>query len=235
MSAKTWTTSDIRKLAKRTVDGRTAIATSRGEYFRALIETTQADLKNGGPDQTAAVQLAALKAVHRRFYPVVQEATTTKDIEHAERLSKAESRRRSLERNRRTNFARSAYGTIRRWLRAPGHDLLKLNAQGVTKSQLLTEAPPTRKHALTPERVQAKADRLIGGIVGFAEQVAKSDRAQAANLVHEIVQRLYQKVLGLQPTKNASVATNEGRPLIVGRKVFLPANDGITVSRSKAA
>src|SRR5581483_6108810 len=189
--------------ALQTVEGKQAIVTARGAYFRALIETTQAELAETKPDaRDARGQLTALRLVHKKFYPVVQEATTTEDIEHNPRLSKEERRRRALIRNRRTNFARTAYGTIRRWLRAPNHDLMTLNTAKVTKADLLADAPPTRKHALTPERVQARADSLIDRVVSYAKQVAKMDPMQGARVLSEAVERLYQHMttIGIRST-----------------------------------
>jgi hypothetical protein len=220
MNVKTWSVSEIRALARQTVDGRKAISTARGAYFRALIETSQAEL-GGKADQAA--QLAAVKAVHRRFYPVVQEATTTPDIVIDKKATPAERKRRALERNRRTNFARSAYGTIRRWLRAPDHDIMKLDASKATKSQLLEDAPPTRKHALTRQRVHARASKLIDRLLLFTKQLSKSDQAQAAEIVHEAVNRLFKQLAAnVTATTDASVAAQEGRPLRVGRAMFIP-------------
>lgn len=225
MAAKMWSRGDIRNLARQTVDGRSAIVTARGAYFRALVESAQAKL-DGNADPVA--QMAALKAVHRTFYPVVQEATATPDIRLDKKVPPLERKRRALERNRRTNFARSAYGTIRRWLRAPGHDLLKLDTEKVTKAQLLEQAPPTRKHALTSERIQMRADRLVGQLVGFTRQIAKVDQAQAAKVVEAAMQQLMKFTAShVQATTDASVAAREGRPLRVGKNVFMPATDGM--------
>ena len=193
MTAKTWTTSEIRALARQTVDGKKAIATARGAYFRALIETTQAELGTGKSDQAA--QLSALKSVHRKFYPVVQEATLTDDIAPNSKLAAPERKRRANERNKRTNFARTAYGTVRRWLRSPTHDLMKLDAKTTTKSQLLKDAPPTRPHALTAERIQRKVHKLVGGVSDFARQVAKADQTAAISVLKDAIERL-QKQLG---------------------------------------
>lgn len=221
MTLKTWTPAEVRAIARQTVEGRKAIAVGRGSYFRALVETTQVEL-GGKADQ--AGQLAALKAVHKRFYPIVQEATTTEDIAVSPRAAPAERKRRALERNRRTNFARSAYGTIRRWLRAPDHDLMKLDAAKTTKSQLRDDAPPTRKHALTPERVQARAGKLIEGLVAYTRQVAKTDQAQATIVLRAAMDRLFKQLTaGVQATTDASVSVHESRPLRVGRAVFMPA------------
>lgn len=225
MSVKMWSLGDIRSLARQTVDGRSAIVTARGAYFRALVESAQAKL-DGNAD--SAAQMAALKAVHRAFYPIVQEATTTPEIRLDKKVPPAERKRRALERNRRTNFARHAYSTIRRWLKASGHDLLKLDAKTVTKPQLLADAAPIKPHALTPQRIQARADRLIDQLVGFTKQIAKADQAQAARVVEAAMQQLLKfTTANVQATTDASVAAREGRPLRVGKNVFMPTTEAM--------
>src|SRR5579859_2247751 len=131
MNAKVWNAGEIRKIARQTIEGREVVATARGTYLRALVETAQAEL-GGSAGQDA--QLTALRAVHRRFYPIVRDAIATDELILAAGFAK---KKVAIERNRRLNFARSAYGTIRRWLRSPSHDLIKLDATKVTKSQLL--------------------------------------------------------------------------------------------------
>lgn len=217
MTAKTWTPSEIRALARQTVDGRAVITTARGAYFRALIETTQAELASKADN---AASLAALKVVHRKFYPVVQEAIATDAI-----LLEAGFARKdvALERNRRLNFARSSYGTIKRWLRDPEHDIMKLNAAKTSKQQLLNEAPPSKKHALTRERAQKKANKLIGDLLGFTKQLSKADEAQAREVLNQAIVKLTMQFTdSTRTTTDASVATAEGRPLRVGRAVFVP-------------
>lgn len=205
---KAWNAGEIRALARKTVDGRQAITTARGVYLRALVETAQTEIGGGTASQEA--QLTALKAVHRRFYPIVQEAIATDKIILATGVTRKDV---ALERNRRLNFARSAYGTIKRWLRASGHDLMKLDGHKVTKTQLLNEAPPTRAHALTPERVQKKAGKLIDGLLGFTRQIAKVDQAQAEKILQQAMNRLTQ-ILG--DVKHVHVAVQERRPLRTG-------------------
>jgi hypothetical protein len=227
MNAKTWSTSEIRALARQTVDGRKQMSTARGAYFRALIETAQVEI-GGKADQAA--QRLAVRAVHRRFYEVVEEAIASDEI-----LIEAGIPRKgvALERNRRTNFARSAHTTVQRWLRAAGHDLMKLDASKVTKSQLLNEAAPTRKHALTQERVQARAGKLIDQLLTFTKQLAKSDQSQAAAIVHEAVNRLFKQLAAnVTATTDAAVAVSEQRPLRIGRSIFLAAE---TVKQRHAA
>lgn len=217
MTAKAWSAGEIRAIARQTVDGRKAISTARGAYFRALVETAQAEL-GGKADQSA--QLAAVKAVHRRFYPVVQESIATDELIAKDGFPR---KKIALERNRRMNFARSAYGTIRAWLRAEGHDLMKLDSQKVTKSQLLSESPPSRKHALTQERINVRAKKLTDGIVGFARQIAKADQAQGAHVANMAIEALVKFLVGdVSVTRDAHVAANESRPLAAAGKLFWP-------------
>lgn len=216
--SKAWTEAAIRDLARQTVDGRQQTLAARGLYFRALVETAQTEL-GGKAGQEG--QRAAIKAVHRRFYPIVQKAIATDEIIAAAGFTRKQI---ALERNRRLNFARSAHGTIQRWLRAEGHDLIKLDSQKVTKSQLLNEAPPTRKHALTPKRVKQRADKLIGGLLIFTRQIAKADQEQAAVVANDAIEQLIKLTARLgaerKTTTDASIAAKEMRPLKVGSRTF---------------
>lgn len=216
---KAWTAGEIRALARQTIDGRKTMTTARGAYFKAVIETAQADL-GGKADREA--QLAAVKAVHRRFYPVVQEAIATDEVILKDGFPR---KNVALERNRRLNFARSAYGTIRRWLRAEGNDLMKIDPVKVTKSQLLSEAPPTRKHALTKQRIQARARKLTEGLLGFTRQIAKIDQEQAASVANEAIEALVKLLAATASvTRDAQVAADEQRPLVVAGTVFWPTD-----------
>src|SRR6185437_4599426 len=103
MNTKTWTPADIRKLACQYADGKKTAVTARGQYFRALVETSQMEL-DGTADQAA--QRTAVRAVHRRFYAIVEEAIASDEV-----LLEAGIPRKRIgkERNRRTNFARSSH------------------------------------------------------------------------------------------------------------------------------
>ena len=228
MISKAWTDGAIRALARKTIEGKEMLLAARGEYLKALVETAQAELGGRGGQEG---QRAAVKLAHSRFYPVVLEVVTTSEIAKSDKVTKQEKRRRALERNRRSNFARSAYGTIRRWLRAEGHDLMKLDAQKVTKSQLINEAPPARKHALTARRVQQRAAKLIGGFLAFTRQVAKTDEIQANAVAVEALDQITKVIakLGMEKkhTTDAQVAAKEMRPLRVGGNTFWPVETRI--------
>lgn len=226
MGLKSWTESEVRAIARQFVEGRQKNLQARGEYFRALVETAQAEL---GGESGKDGQLAALRAAHHRFYPVVQKAIATDEI-----LIEAGFARKdvALERNRRLNFARSSYGTIRSWLRAEGHDLMKLNAKTVTKSQLENDSPLRRKHPLTSKRINARAKKYLGTLLDFTKEIAKVDQAQAVMVVEKALERFIQLSAQLRggerkTTTDAKVAVLEMRPLKIGKDVFWPAEQRI--------
>lgn len=101
---------------------------------------------------------------------------------------------------------------------------MKLDASKVTKSQLLNEAPPVRKHALTPRRVQQRAAKLIGGLLSFTRQIARDDGVQANAVAVEALDQLTQLIQKLgtdkKTTTDAAVAAKEMRPLRVGSKTY---------------
>lgn len=216
---KAWTESDIRALARRVIEGKEKLIEARGEYLRALVSTAQIEL---GGQAGQAGQRAAVKAAHDRFYPEVTKSIATDAIIAAAGFARKDV---ALERNRRTNFARSAYGTIRRWLRAEGHDLMKLDPEKVTKSQLLKEAPPTRKHALTSKRIKQRTKTLIGGLLDYTRQIAKVDEEQATAMANDAIEQLIKLVARMgaerKSTTDAAVAARENRPLKVGSRTFM--------------
>lgn len=225
MTSKAWTNADIRALARETVDGRQKTLAARGSYFRALVETAQAEL-GGKAGQEG--QVAAVKAAHSRFYPIVQEAIATDDILTAAGFARRDV---ALERNRRMNFTRSAYGTIKRWLRGEGHDLMKLDATKVSKSQLLNEAPPPKRHTMNAKRINARAKKHIKDLTNFTRQIASVDPDQANVVAQDALEQIIKLIARLgterKTTTDAKVAAAEMRPLKVAGRVFWPAEQQI--------
>lgn len=174
---KTWSADRIRALARETVDGRRALNNARGEYLKALVGTAQAEIGDAKLDQAA--QRSAVSSVSQRFQEYVMEAIATDEI-----LAAAGIARKDIadERNRRLNFVRTNLHAVRRWLRAPGHDLMKLDAAKVTKQQLLRDAPPANKHVLTRKRVQSKYDTQIKKLLDFLKATREYDPNLAADL-----------------------------------------------------
>lgn len=186
---KTWSANDIRALARQTVEGRRAVSTARGEYLKALIGTAQLEIGDAKLDQAA--QRRAVSEVSQRFQELVISAIATDEILSAAGIAKKDI---ADERNRRINFVRTNLHAVRRWLRASGHDLMKLDVNKVTKSELLADSPPANKHALTRRRVQAKAEKQIVTLLKFLKEIAKADQAHAGAIATDLAHRLMTQV-----------------------------------------
>lgn len=148
------TPADIATLTRAYSEAIDASSNVRGHYFRALIATTQAEL-GSKPRQRSAeasptleaegirTQLAAVDAVHERFYAVVLDTVNGN----------------ADERNRRSNFARSAVSTVRAYVRA-GFDITLVAAARATKAALAALIPTTRR---ARESRQGAGCRSLGG------------------------------------------------------------------------
>lgn len=216
---------DIRTLAQKSANAVTTIATTRGVYLRALVFTARSELKNG---EAVPAQLAALRAVHSRFYPAVLEAVTTSDIARAPRASSEERHRRALERNRRSNFARSSYSTIRTWLKAGGHSLFSLKPT-FTKGQLDAEVPAKEARKVTPEKIKSRVDGLVKRLLEQTRTLAGISPEQGRAVLDEAMNRLAQELFAgaVQATTDANVAAAEHRPLRAGKHVFWPTESQV--------
>lgn len=211
--------SDIKELVTQGVRAEHTLQSTRGLYFRALIGTTQA---RGGDGAT-------LRAVHQEFYAVVLEAVVTPDIAKASRVLPEEKKRRARERNRRSNFARSAYGTIRRWLSIEGHDLMSLKPAKVTKTQLMAETPTRVRKPLSEDKAAKRCEALMGRVLDFTRTLAASRPDQARKLLDEAINRAVQELArgAITPTTDAAAAQEEHRPLRIGKTLFWPTETQI--------
>jgi hypothetical protein len=215
------TVEDIKELARSAL-GATA---AQGTYLSALLGTAQAEIR-GAKAQEEGSELKALTIVHKRFYAAVLEIVITPDLADAPRLKQAEKTRRSLERNRRSNFARSAYSTIRAWAKAAGHDLMALKPDKVTKAQLTAETPKrhTATRAPKPEKIQAKVDALVESLLNSTRQLAHADPVQARTVLDSAMQKLARELFqgAVQPTNDPIIAAKEHRPLKAANTMFWP-------------
>src|SRR4051812_48680105 len=100
------TDDQVRLLAGRYATGLQAQDSVKGCYLRVL---TAATIKAAKPAKGKASEiLTHLEAVHESYYALVMKGVTTPDIADDEKLDQEQRTIRSLERNRRSNFARSA-------------------------------------------------------------------------------------------------------------------------------
>lgn len=149
-------------------------------YLRSLVGTTRATIEADKVDHDTRAHANVAKRVHGLFYPDILRGVTTPDIQHVNGIGAAESRRRSLERNQRSNFARSADSTLRKWIEAGG-DVTRLDPKIVTKSSLYESA---------------KAMRAEPGIAAMAPapRNAASDYTITMGACHEAFSRLCKKL-----------------------------------------
>src|ERR1700761_925407 len=122
----------VSDIATSIFSSQSTITQGRQSYLRTLIEATQDELANkkGEPQPR---QLAALKAVHNRFYGIILRA--------AQSFVPKTQRDRSVALHARANFARTALSRVRNHIKA-GQDIVALSAAKATAASL--SRPPDR-------------------------------------------------------------------------------------------
>jgi len=223
--------SDITALARAALVGDKV----PGTYLRALVATSQVRVglesprtsalrgRIGEPDDIDA-DIAAITAVHDEFYALVLKAVTTEDIAPEKGLRKAESARRAKERNRRSNFARSAKSTLVKYVRAGGN-VRGLCVLTVSKRQLreLT-AQKQGKHTASAEE---QAKRFGTRIVRALEEMKEQDESLAQLALQEALQALSIRSAdwsSKRPTTSAKKAIEQGQLLKTDDGLFWPVS-----------
>lgn len=185
---------DIRELATDSLKARSSLDKTRSTYLRALIGTTQAEVRETKADTDE--QLSIARRVHRRFFEIV-EATVMKDVKPAQATH---------ERQRRTGFARSASSTLNSWLKVAGHDILKLKPEEVTKGMLAKQAAPRNPHTPTEERTRAKTHKYMDWLLASIKPFAAVDGATAREILQDAVNQLTGELRKLAPGTKAGVS-----------------------------
>lgn len=184
------TDQDILDLATTVLAASQQSDTGRRNYLKTLVATAQKELgvaprlrSTPGADKLDAEatkqQIAALNAVHERFYAIVTQV--------AQESVPVGTKDRGIEVNRRTNFARTALSAIRRWVRA-GNDLTALAARSVTKAALAIDAP--RRRRPTPAALSRRVRRDGKHLVSTFRLWVSQDQEQASAGLRALVDRL---------------------------------------------
>lgn len=226
------TADEIEKLAGIRFESQTQADRAQGAYFRVLLAATQKELQ-GRPtlrrskSKTAAAALTeteiaehleTFETVNALYYAAVIRGSVTPDVADSESLKPDERRERSLARNRRTNYARTAATALRNYIRA-GLDVRALVVPTVTKGMLVAAASGTRP-ATDPV---ARAERAVARLMHQVESLGEGKAAR--ELLQTLMTRtadLYTKVGGKITTKPA-IALAEKRPLQTPQGTFFPA------------
>lgn len=191
----------------------------RAHYLRALVATTQYELGAKPRQRTAGdieptldrdtVQkhLTALETVHEKFYAVVLENINGN----------------ADERNRRSNFARSAVSTVRAFVRT-GRDITLLAAARLTKAALAVEAV-RRRRPPSLDVLRKRATRVMDALSTIGDQLIKADRAMAVEVLEAAIAKLSARLASVagKPTTDAKRAVREHLPLKTRAGTFYPA------------
>lgn len=193
------TESQVESLAREIVTSADLTNGGRTTYLRVLVTHIQAKLGavKRGKTLSASTQLDVLTDVSTRLYAAVLRGITTPDLEAADGLDQVELTRRSIERNRRSTFARSAKSTLIAWVRMGG-DVRALVADEVTRDPLAAEVRSKRG----VNGVAYALDKHKNAIVRLIEAEAVKD-PHAARLDAEAAIETLQALLdGMSPSGN---------------------------------
>lgn len=224
---------EVETLARDRYTNAHAVSLADGTYLKVILVASQANL---GPARRSKgllkkadseAQAKVLGDVHERFYPHVLKGITTDDIANEENLTTVESRRRSLERNRRSAFARSAKSTLLLYVEAGG-DLRSLDAALTSKESLrkaLAPPEPTDRIARQIQRSQKALMRAIARQVRrdpvAAEKTINSTMAELQAVLdaldgddNEVEAGTTTVVPGRAPPERAAQRTRVGVPML---------------------
>lgn len=223
---------DVEVLAHERYANALAVSQLDTTYLKVILVASQAKLGKSRR-RTAALskadietQVAVLQGVHERFYPHVLKGITTDDIAIENGLDTTESRRRSLERNARSAFARSAYSTLRAYAEAGG-DLRALDPATTSKVGLRKALAPPEPTDRIARAIQRSQKALMRAIARQAQRDADTARETIEATVEALNNMLEQlggeteaeetgttTVVGRAPAERATQRTRVGVPLL---------------------
>lgn len=224
----------IKDLTTGLLSATAAIDTGRASYLRFLVGTTIAELgvkprahAGGRPTkmtpETLATHLTALEVVHERFYTAVTEAASV-DLPGPTLRAK--------ELNRRTNFARTAAGALRRWVKA-GNDITSLVVAKVTKRSLAVERAVRPQ---TAARLKARTETTSKALVALVLDLSAVDKRAALEEIELLMGQLAsQRIeLGGAPTRSQQKAVDAGLPFRAKGHTFYPVTQTQVLRQQRA-
>lgn len=173
------TEAEVEALAHAQYSAAATVSEGQATYLRVLVAASQARLGKGKPGRRPVVSVTSqgevVEAVHAVFYNAVLRGITTDDITHDGNVDAAEQRRRTLERNRRSAFARSAVSTLRAFVQGGG-DIRTLTVETVTKAELRAAVAPPEP----TDKVARQIQRSQGALIRALQRQARDDPDAAA-------------------------------------------------------
>lgn len=198
------TDSQVEQLAHARYTAGVEVSRTDGIYLHVLVAACQAKLgplrRGRGP--SAASQLSVLEGVHDRFYAAVLRGITTADVTAEDGLEAPEAQRRTLERNRRSVFARTAKATLVAYVRA-GQDVRALNAKTVSKAQLRASIAPPPPSDKTAARIQRGEGVLLRAIRRQSKDDPDAARETIGRLLGEFT-KVLESLDGDEPEHGAT-------------------------------
>lgn len=175
----------IAELARIGASGDAVTAKVGGTYLKVLVRGAQLIAGDGA---------VAVNKVQSLYYPHVLRGVTTADCADDKTMARDERSRRSLERNRRSNFARTAASTLRTWV-SLGGDLRVLDAAVVTKQSLIGAISTMR----------AGLRNAAGGVNVVYDAASDMSASVALNEIERSVARAFKRMVrGLSEIKAGS-------------------------------
>lgn len=222
----------IEKLAATRFDSQALADRAQGAYFRVLLASVQRAVA-GKPTLRArrgkiapltapeiAVHLETFEKVNADLYAAVIRGSVTADVADSESLKADERRERSLARNRRTNYARTAASAIRGYIRA-GNDVTRIPVGTATKGSLLRSGADA-----TNTSPQSKLERAASRLLKQLETFGTDDAAAAREVLQSTLARSADMLakLGGKTTTKPDRAMAEHLPLKTSVGVFYPTS-----------
>lgn len=226
---------DVQSMTSVHLDAQQTVSRTHGTYFRILVACTQKDIcgkptlrarshAGDGAQIDTAAHLEAFERINSSLYAAVLRASVPAELEGNDRLNADEARRRSLERNRRTNFARSSATTLRQFIKRGGN-VLRLSVPTVTKNAVAAMTPAAEGEGQPSEdRARRKAARAASQIIATAEAIAESDKPSAIAVLQDTLSRVAGALLqfGGKTTKSPEVAADKHLLLKTPNGTFWP-------------
>lgn len=157
----------------------------KATYLRVLVAHSIAAARKTRRLTSAQAQ-KIVDETHDRLYQLVLAAVTTSEVVADPKLPRDEQVRRSLERNRRSNFARTAKYAVDYYLAAGGKLTALVPAQ-VTKEALRSTA---RKHREGPQQLVGSVERAGKRLFKTVSALLEQDPTEAERLIKVLVGQL---------------------------------------------
>lgn len=188
----------VEMLARERVLSATVVSDADVTYLSLLVDVMQSQLGKTRRGKVNSLQQAQVLAdVDKRFYAAVLRGVTTEDIAVEDGLEAEEQRRRSLERNRRSAFARSAKSTVSAYITGGG-DVRELDPKTVSKAALRKAVAPPEPEDKSERQILRAKGTLLRAITRRARGDPVGARAEVEGLMEEL-QKVLDALEGEEP------------------------------------